>query len=572
MAFVALTTGETDAKSPLDDNLLGKIRDNLDDLNARTLLARNFAYDFKVNGPLSGLTPSYGMFKRLDGSPMFGVQTITTVRATLEVPGSTGTLSVDIRKYRQVGIPVTSLTRKFTATLSSVDRAVSALSTQSVSYATPAINTQSITPWKAGLSVASIILLGSNLVRYNFTTAPDSDYKVGDSITFASCTTGANNGTFAIVRVNDDGHPCVIVTNASGVAQTGAAGTGTLAAWAYNFTNPVNAHFTAGELAIFSSHTNANNNGDQTIYAINSGGNNIIVKNALGAAQATATGNALCRRGSYNYSSAVPSDYAVGEYAIFTSQNASSDNGTFLIKAVNSGGNNIIAYNDSFFGVGTSGSVGGVSNTTRFTYSLGSDPAGYFSVGDSFTASGNLGSANNGTFTVVQVKRSGLNNLVVSNINGINASTGGTLSHSHMLVTFSADQSAIFTTASNIEFAGLINPANMGYFDVLAVNYGGGSNYNVVINSPNGVAQAGAAGRVTLESKSIFAVKPSFSFPSTGESIYNNKMMTTVLRSGADLNAQATISSSDIANGVFIGLDIVSIPTGAASDLIVQIL
>ncbi len=43
--------------------------------------------------------------------------------------------------------------------------------------------------------------LGDDLIRINLATAPDSDYVVGDSITTASCTNAANDGTFAIVGV-----------------------------------------------------------------------------------------------------------------------------------------------------------------------------------------------------------------------------------------------------------------------------------------------------------------------------------------------------------------------------------
>lgn len=561
--LVPISSTQTDAKSPVDDDLMDAIRVDLEDHETRFAAVKTFAYEFKVNGPLSFLTPTYGIWKRLDGALVASAQTFTRARLYCEVPGTSGTLSVDLRKYKRVDTPIISIAKQYSAAINSITQIAPAIATQSISRATAQISTQSITQWKTAINIQSIILLGSNLVRINLASDPGSDYKQGDPIVVASATAGANNGDFTIVRVNDDGAFNIVITNASGVAQTSAAGTLVLDAWSYNFTNPVNAQFVAGESAIFASHTAGGNNGILAIYAVNSGGNNIVVKNASGVAQAGVAGTTDVGRWTYTYSTAVPSDFVAGESAIFASHSSGANNGTFPVRAVNSGGNNLIIYNTA--GVAQGGAAGN-ANTLRWVYALPSDPASSFNVGERFVASSTTNANNSGVFAVVQIDRSATSNLVIYNTAGVTqAGAAGTLDSERTIISFSSDQSAIYTTASNIEIAGAIpSTANKGYYDVKQVNRGGGANYNVVINNTASVAQASPAGRVTLESKSLLTTPLQLVFPEAGtQNTNNNKSMQYV-------DTSSMTSAAVVASGEMLGIDILSIPSGNISDIVLQ--
>lgn len=570
MSFINLTDAEIDPESPVDDTLLEKIQLALADLDARTTAIKTFPYEIRASGPLENYNPLYGKRKRIGGVTRLEAQTFTSCRLTLEVPGSSGTLEVDIRKNKRVDIPIVSMHRKFNSGITSIAQITPNLATQSITRSTSQIATQSITSWKAAINVQSIILLGSNLVRYNLASAPDADWKVGDTINAASCTAGGNNGHFTIVRINDDGFPSVIVTNASGVEQTGAVGTVTLDAWAFNFTNPVDTEFVAGEIALFGSHTSGPTNSSWTIYAVNSGGNNIIVKSSVIVAQGGAAGVVDVARMVYTFSSAAPSDLVVGESLLASGHTNAANDGGFTITAVNFGGNNVVVYNQN--GV-VQGGAAGLVNTKRWIIALASDPTSFFTVGE-YVVIENTTSANNIQSTPVkQINRGGTNNLIIYNAPNTMVAQGGaagSASHQYMKVNFAADQSLIFSTASQIELVGIVNTSNLGAYDVAGVNFGGGANYNVLITILNGGSEQNCpAGRVTIESRSIFSTRPSIVFPTTGETSYNNISLAST--TSAVFNSEATVTDADIAAGVFLSLDLPQIPAGPASDLTFQL-
>lgn len=565
-----ISATQTDAKSPVDDNLMDSIREDLNYLDTAILSVQSFDYQFKINGPLQFLTPQFGQYKRLDVGYIVKAGAISVSRLLCEVPGASGTLEVDLRKYRRTGTAIRSITSQFTGSINSITQIAPAIATQSITRSTPQIATQSISLWKATLSVQSIVGLGSNLWRYALSASPDSAWVVGDSITISGCTNALNNGTFTIVRINDDGQNNIVITNASGVAQTGVAGTIQLNAWSYNFTNPVSSQFVAGENALFAGHTNANNNGNLAIYAINQAGNNIIVKNALGVAQAGVAGTVDTYRMQYNYAASVGSDFVVGERARMASHTSGVNNGDLIITAVNSGGNNIIVYNS---GGTTQGGVAGNANTTRWIYALASDPSTQFTVGQNCVISGATSGANNGTFEVKQINRSATNNIVVSNTSGVTqVGAGGSLVHSRKIIAFASDQSSIYTTQSNIEIYNVPSAANTGYFDILEINRGGGANYNVVIDNPTGVDQLSPAGRIEIESKSIYAMRPTLSFPeSTFSNQFNNGYFRRIDSAGTDFNSNAIMTAADVTNGVVLGFDIRRLPSGNISDVMIQL-
>lgn len=570
MVFESLTLSETDADSPWDDKVAGKIRTNFDDHEARINLMKFWPYDFKVNGQLCLLNPMHNRFKRLDGSSLLARQTLARCNVNLENPGSSGVLEIDIRKYFRPDTPITSIMRQYLANITSITQVAPALATQSISRSAVQISTQSVSLWKNALNIQSIILLGGNLARINLDATPDTDWKVNDYVKTDSAPAPGNIGTFQIVRISDDGANNIVVSNGAAVAQLTAAGTCSLMAWSYNFINPVSGEYVPGEIATFAAHTLPGNNGNFTVYALNVAGNNIIVKNSGGLDQPGVAGNANVNRWAYAFSApASITDFIVGEMAKPGSHSNGANNGTFRITGVNQGGNNVVVYNTA--GVAQGGAAGTV-NTSRWVYALDTDPTTFFQVAQNAAMASSSNANNNGVFEVKQINRLSTNNIVVHNLNGVTqVGAAGTLAHTHMIVSFSSDQSAIYSTASNIEFAGVVSASNYGYHDVREVNRGGGSNYNVVVDIPLGVEQPSPAGRIKIESKSIFLTRPKIVFPSIGETAYNNKSLMVVSSDPADFSPEAAITDNDILAQKLIALDIISIPGGDPTDLTVQL-
>jgi TRAP-type mannitol/chloroaromatic compound transport system substrate-binding protein len=504
-----ISAGQTDAKSVVDDNLMDSIRLDLDYLDG-LITGGSTILNWNVNGELIALN---SWKKAVDTAAVVGAFTPGICRAALKKSGTSGVLKFDIRKHATPKTPIIEIANQFGASTQSVNNVAPALATQSIARSTSQISTQSISLVKSTINVQSIIQVpGTNKWRYNLASAPDSDWLVGDSVTFAGCTDANNNGTFNLVEISQSGFPSVVITNASGVAQTSAAGTIQLNLWSYNYTNPVSTEFVAGENFTSASHTDANNNGSLTIYKINQGGNNILVKNSAGVAQGGAVGTADVLRWQYNYSS-TPSatDFIVGENAKMASHTNPANDGNFRITAVNQGGNNIIVYNTA--GV-AQGGVAGNANTNRWIYAYSVDPSADVTAGDNVTFASHTTPANNGTFEVVQVNRSASNNLVIYNESGVTqAGVAGTVVTTKKIVKFSSDQSSVYTTDSLIEIAGCPDGTynwspGREAFEVLEVNRGGGANYNVVIENSIGTSQASPAGYVQTEMRSIFTILP----------------------------------------------------------------
>jgi hypothetical protein len=564
-----ISSNQTDANSPVDDNLMDSIRQDLDYLDATIAAGGVPTYVWNLTGRLNTLPGRIA--KRIDMQFLHSSQTFNRVRLAQEIGGDSGVTEIDIRYHSKPKTPITAIAPQFTGATQSIAQIGSSLATQSIALATAAISTQSIARAKSALNVQSIInVLGTNQWRYNLDSAPDSDWQVGDSVTFASCSSANNNGTFTIVEVNQSGHPSIVVTNASGVAQTGVAGNVNLNCWSYNQTNPVNSHYTAGESVIMASHTTGANNGTFTIYAINNGGNNIWIKNASGVAQAGVAGTATCTRWTYTYSSSVnTSHYVAGEKCRMASHTTGANNGDFFIRAVNSGGNNIVITNAS--GV-AQGGVAGNATSLRWKYSFSSDPSSNVSVGHNIVMSSHSNANNDGTFEVVGVNDTTSNNFYVYNASGVaQAGVAGTCTHTYKVISFGSDQSLLYSTDSYIEMEDTTdeeyNANNYTLpFKVLEVNRGGGSNYNVVIDNEAGGSQSSPAGYVAIEARSIFTAddgdKPQLSTDLTALSP-NGLLMATF--TGADISASAIPAQT------YMGLYILQIQEGTPQNLSVML-
>ncbi len=559
------SVSEVDVNSPLTDMLMEGWRDNFIDLDGRVSQVKTPAFSWILNGPLRCL-PN-GRRKRIDMQFLHTAVTFTKCKVSLERGGLSGTLAIDIRRHQRLNIPITAISHQFTDNIQSITNVAPASATQSIARNGSQISTQSISRAKTQLLVQSIVAVpGTNKWRYNLNTAPDSDWVVGKTFTAASCTAGGNNGSFTIVETNQSGYPSVTVINASGVAQTGVAGTLDLNLWSYNQTNPVSSDdFTINYDHVFASHTTGGNNGTFTVYKINQSGNNIWVFNASGAAQAGVAGNCNTSFWRYTYLSSVSTtDFIVGEKAKMATHTTGANNGNFTIVFVNySATNSITVYNTA--GVAQAG-VAGTLNTNRWIYAMSTNPTADVIVAETVTFASATNALNNGQFTVKQINRLGTNNIVIYNESGVTqAGAVGTVTHDKKLIKFASDQSAFFTTLSKIEVTGcpdgLYNEADSKVgMSVLEVNRGGGANYNVVVLMAGGTVQSSPAGYVTIESKSIFNTAPTIAADPIA---LDEKRMQTVF--------STDFVSGQIPENTWLGMWITSIQTGPSESLTVSL-
>jgi hypothetical protein len=324
-------------------------------------------YEFKVNGPLSGLGSQH---KRLDGAIISEPFIPSSSKAALETNGKTGTLILDVRRHTPLALPITKIDSVDNAVTLSVAKVGTSLATQSIANASgvASIATQSITRAKSSLTASSIIpVQGTNKFRINLATAADADWSIGASITISGATDSGNNVTAVIEDKNVEGLNNLIITNATGVMVINSQATVNLALFSLNYSSTVSSQFVAGEnVNLGTAHTSTEWDGQHEIYKINQSGNNIWIYNATGVVQAGVAGTAICNRWQYNLlSPASTTNYVVGEQALMASHTSGANNGNFPIRAVNSGGNNIIVYNEA--GVAQAGVLGNI-NTNRWNY------------------------------------------------------------------------------------------------------------------------------------------------------------------------------------------------------------
>ena len=561
-----IAPSQTDAKSPIDQQLMDAIRLDLNYLDTQIGGGGGGSTStFRANGPLYPLRNrlAYGAGNKIDGALVLAATTFTRCRLSLLKGGSGGTLEVDVKRHIAVNHPITKIEAQYQGATQSIGRLGSALATQSVSVATPNISTQLITKVKPSLNIRSIVNIGGSNWLYTFTgsTILDSDYMIGDSILFAGATNALNNGEKVITQVNYDGLPSVVVVNASGVEQVTVTGTGILSMYSYQYLAAVNANFVAGELVTFAGHTLAANNGIKTIYAVNSGANNIITKHVGGATQAGVLGTAACSRWVYTYL-VVPdvTHYVVGELALFAAHTTPANNGSFLIRAVNSGGNNIVVTNTA--GVTQAGALGNV-NTLRWVYATPVNVSSSIAVNDYVELTAHTTPANNGLFQVKTVNRNAVNNIEIYNAAGVaQAGIVGTITTAYKVVWFEIDYGASYVAnTSKALLEGLKSQTdNLELeFYVKEVNRGGFTNYNIVVYGEYLDLQGGAAGRVAAEARSIFTTTPKIIEGQAGR-VRNFQF-----------DSGAVFAAGPIPADSLLSMDIISVPDGLPETLLLSL-
>ncbi len=572
MSFVALTTAETDVRSPEDDALWLKVKNNFDDLDSRVISAGAAPFVFDITGKFDNIQLQRRGFGTIVLNAAF---TPSYCRYVLGKSPTATALAFDIRKCTSPRTPIQAISHQYTGDSTSV-AAIGGDSVQSIARFITQISTQSITFAKASKNIQSIYSLGevtvggvvtANCFLYNLNSTVDSDSRVGDSITFASCNNAVNDGTFTIIEINRSGGTNVVVVNASGTAQAGVFGTAQLKLMSYNFTNPVD---TTGYVVTYhcklASHTSGANDGEFEVRAVNSGGNNLWIQNASGVAQAGVAGNSNSGFWKFALSGAASTtDYIVGENARVSGTTAgTNDVALAAIMYVNSGGNNLVLNNTSG---AVQGGAAGTINTNRWSYAMPTDPSADVAVGNTIYATGHTSGGNDGTFDVRQVNRGAANNIVVYNNSGVaQGGAAGSVFTTRKLVQFSSDQSASYTTASYVELNGagqrLYNADwNVTPFRVVQINRGGGANYNIVIEAtqnPSLSSQANPAGYVQVEMKSIFNTAPTLALDLTGLEPNQN-----VVGSSTDFIATAIAANTPLK------LYVTTMPTAGAEDLTV---
>ena len=562
-----ISATQTDAKSPLDQQLMDAIRLNQEYLDSQVGGgSAGGILNFRVNGFLYKIreTLNLGAGKALDGGIISNAVTFTGAKLYLEQGGTSGSLEVDVYRNKGVQHAIENVISQYSGATQAIGRLGSSLNTQAVSIATPIVSTQLITKPKASASIESICVLENNEVLYTFsgTTLLDADYEQGDSITFSGATNAANDGEFTILAVNYDGLPSILISNASGVDQTAAAGNGVLSLYEFTYLATVDDDIIAGELVIMAGHTSGANNGTRTIYKTNQAGNNIWLKYAGGSTQGAPAGTAQTTRWVYVFSSTPDiTQYIVGEKAEFLSHTSGANNGKFIIRRVNEAGDNLYVTNTT--GV-TQGGAAGTADTLRWLYSMPTDPStdNDVQVGDTVVLTNHTSALNDGTFIVQFVKRFTVDNVEIYNENGIiQAGIAGELNNALKVISFKQDFSAEYVAlTSKVIFEGLKTTTGdtILEYEVNEVNRGLGQ-FNIVVFAPTFLEQLCTSGRVAREIRSIFIIRPKLS------TIQDN-----VIRNFQQDDA-ATFAVGGVDADDILTLEILEIPQGLPSTMVLSL-
>lgn len=510
-----ISAEQTKAKEPLDEDLIDGIRLNLERINddaTEALEAAGGNISFKVNGRLG--RASFPLQKS-DGAFITDRRKITKAQAWVKDDGGGGTLSFDINRRKLLNLGIDRIEALFTASIQQIARASTDLLTQSVDRASSSLLTQSVGYLLDDININSIINITGTQYRINLdgTGLLDTSlYSVGDFIKLDGTDDSTNDGIFEILEVNRDNAYNLVLNIPSGANQLIAQGTARALIAVYTFPAAVEAQaFAVGEQVNFTGHTNAVNDGDYDIFAINSGGNNIVIKRVTDLVEQPApAGEARTYRWAYNMLETVnTAAFAVGEDVLIAGHTNAVNDGTFELKEINYNGNNIIIYNTA----GTlQPTAAGTVTTYRFVYLLNLNPANSLEVGDTVDIIGATNSANNGNFEVKFLEFNATDSFVIYNPAGVDQPlAGGTASKAEFVVVLYEDAAPFFLAGqSQVELKGTQSGSNDGIFKVTDVNRTNISPFNLVVEIIGGAAQQFPAGQVVTEISSIFTSIPSF--------------------------------------------------------------
>ncbi len=561
MAFISIPLTDVDAKSPLSEALLTLIKTNLDDLDTRVSAGvAGPSLSWRVNGHIDAIPVNDA--RRLDSLIISKEREYTQARAVIEARGLSGDLEVDIRKYSTPRIGVEGIDAQYNAVPQSIT-SLPTIAIQSISRVTPQINTQSITFLKPTVNIQEILVLADGEVRIKLASDIEVEtfYEVGDNLIVTNATAGGNNGVFAILRFNDDDGVNVIISNVTGVNQATVTGEVRLEAVTYDQLNPLAADFVVGEFAVCSGHTSGANDGQKTIEAVNEAGNNFVVKNGGVVEQGGIAGSVDADRLIYAFVAAAPTpDFTIDERVNIVGATTPQNNGTKIIKAINTAGNNV-TLRAGFTALHTpQAGIAGTVRSLRRTVDLLADPSSDVTVGDIIFISGTGSIFDSPTgYEVVQINRNALDNLVfASGITGFPAvGIGGDVTSELKIVSLNSDPTADdITTASKVEIVNLVDENLNGYLEVFEVNRGAVN--NIVVKVDGIAIQTFTRGRIDIESKSLFSDRPVVTFDRLGFDI------------GIDAGV-IDLVAADISDGATIGIEILQVPDGLVGNVYIEL-
>lgn len=562
-----INANQTDAKSPIDQQLMDALRLNQEYIDGQ--LGAGSAggiIGFRVNGYLNRIKAllSQGAGKNLDGGILSEAVTFAKASLYLEKVGTSGALEVDVLRHKEVQQPIIDISSQYDGVIQSIGRLGSPLATQGITLATPIISTQSIARVKPTLNVESIVQVGTTHFLYTFTgpVLLDDDYKLGDNITFSGASIGSNNGSKVIAGINYDGLPSILVDNVSG-APEGSGATADLDLFEFTYSSIVDPDYFAGEIVVFAGHTSGTMNGIKTIYKTNEAGNNIWAKIPNGVTQAGVAGSAQTARILYVYGAIVDdTNYIVGEKADMTSHGSAGNNGKFTIVSVNTVGNSIKVYNSTGNGGAQAGAAGS-ANTLRWLYATPTDPSNDFIIGDFVEFLSTANSLNAGIFEVKNIKRFSLNNLEIYNEDGVTQGfiSGGIL-HTKRIISFAEDFSLFYLQdISQVALEDVLSQDGDGRtYTVVEINRGGFSNYNIVISDAASVGQNfSPKGRVSREIRTIFDQRPRIEV--------NTEVGARFMQTDID----ATFALGGVDADTILSMDILEVPEGLPSTMLLSL-
>lgn len=268
--------------------------------------------------------------------------------------------------------------------------------------------------------------------------------------------------------------------------------------WRLNLDVAPDADYLVDDYIVVAGTSDANNQGTFQIAEVNqSDFPSLVIINANGVQETTPSGTAQLKLMSYNFANPVHSTYfKAGLKVIFASHTTPANNGTFDIRKINQSGNNIFVMIQNG---ATQAGVAGTSQTCCWSYNMSSSVDVNYVAGEKANASSHTTPANNGTFDIISINDGG-NNISLHNPLGVaQGGVAGTINCNRWIYTALAPQVSLVTVGDRFKFSNHTNPLNDGVFEILAVDLGGGVNYNVVIHNPLGVAQAAAVGKSRSE-------------------------------------------------------------------------
>lgn len=277
---------------------------------------------------------------------------------------------------------------------------------------------------------------------YNLVDPASAQFVPGEFVNFSTHTSGANDGTKTIYKVNEAGNN-IWVKHPIGTTQAAPAGTVNCLRWRYTFSAPAdNTLFFVGESANFTGHTSGGNNGTFPITGVNVAGNNLIVYNTSGVAQGGVVGVANTCRFKFTFLSNPSPDINIGDKVTMAGHTGSAYSGvvwTLVMVNYNTSDNIVIHAPAGVTQAGVAGTVTSVKKLIKFF----ADQSLIYST------------------------------------------------NSYVEIEGTAD--------TNYKMLSTKLP-----YKVIQVNRGGGANYNIVIEESAGGTQISPAGYVAIEAKSLF--------------------------------------------------------------------